>query len=332
MKVTLKDIAEDTGFSISTISRVLNGSNKISTDTREKVLSSAVKLGYDMTENGESKSKKQLNIALVATGFHQGEFYSCYFHGLNRSSAQNKAQLFLAAVGDHEEDLLQVLKNLSTEHFDGIVLFVSELLRTDYEKIESVLPKNFPVISNSLIENPVFPTVTFDSYSGGYMAAKHLHERGYRKAGIISGPAERSETRFRRNGFSDYIYQQHDMDLVWFCNGDFTIESGVSAFQKYQNEENKPDAVFASNDSMAKGFLHSAQRNDVKIPEEVALIGYDDLPQNSFTYPTISSIHTDYAQLGDETIKALLERVFNKDLKSNLLSFVPVSVSQREST
>lgn len=332
MKTTLKDIAEDTGFSISTISRVLNNSDKISTKTQEIVLSSAVKLGYKVDKNGDLKSKKHFNVALIATGFHEGEFYSSFFHGLNKSAARNNIRLFLKAILDHDKGIVKLIKSIAADYYDGIVLFVPELLRNDYEKIASALPAKYPVISNSLVEDPVFPTVTFDSYSGGYLAAKHFHEQGYKKIGIIPGPPERSESRFRKNGFTDYVSHEPEMDLIWSCQGDFTFESGVKAFKKFLAKTEKPDAVFATNDTMANGFLQTAVKYEYDVPGDVALIGYDDLPYTMYTHPTISSIHTDYEKLGNATIKALLEQIYRPEQSSNLLSFVPVSVSHKGSS
>lgn len=332
MKIGLKDIAEDTGFSISTISRVLNGSDKISEDTQKKVIISAEKLGYKMSKNCLGKGEKTFNIALVATGFHEGEFYSSLFHGLNKSARCNNVRLFLTAILDHEKELLQTLKVLASDYYDGIILFVPELKRPDYEKIESILPEKYPLISNSLIENPVFPTVTFDSYSGGYLAASHFYDRGYKKVGIILGPPGRSESRFRKNGFTDFLHQKNNMELVWTCKGDFMFNTGVKAFKEFRKETNKPEAIFASNDTMAYGFLQTAKKYGYTIPDDVAIIGYDDLPNNRYTRPTISSVHTDYEKLGGAAIKALIERIKKTDLDSSLISLMPVSVSHRETT
>lgn len=331
MKVKLKDIAEQTGYSISTISRVLNGSDKISSGTVEKVVSTANKLGYK-SKKRSSKSKKTIKLALVATGFHEGEFYSSYFHGLNKAAIKNNVRIYLAAILDHKKELPELLKNLTSGEYDGVILFIPELMRSDYEKIQSDLPAGFSVISNSLIENPVFPTITFDSYSGGYLAAEHFRKQKYKRAGIISGPPERSESRFRKNGFIDNLFQFNSIDFIWNCEGDFTFKSGETAFMKFHELENKPDAIFASNDSMAYGFLQAAKMHGYNIPGDVALIGYDDLPNNKFTRPQISSIKTDYDKLGDATIKSMLEQIRKKDMGSNLMSLVAVSVSQKETT
>lgn len=333
MKITLKDIADDTGYAISTISRVLRGSEKISLDTQEKVLSSAEKLGYKIPKNVDEKAKQQLNFALVASGFHEGEFYSSFFNGLNIACSNQNARLFLIAIRNYKKGLKKILRELTCEYFDGIILFVPEMQKSDYEKISSVIPSKFPVISNSLIEAPVFPTVTFDSYSGGYLAAKHLHDRGYKKVGMILGPESRSESRFRKNGFVDYISQQQEMEITWMCDGNFEFQAGVDAFLNFKKlKKNRPEALFASNDTMASGFLETAKKHNYKIPDDVALIGYDDLPHNLYCYPTLSSVHTDYEKLGNATVKALLDSISDKNQRANLLSFVSVSISHRESS
>lgn len=331
MKITLKDIANDTGFAISTISRVLSGSDKISIKTQKKVFSSAEKLGYKFTGNGTFNQKGRLNIALVASGFHEGEFYSSYFHGLNKASAQNNVHLFLNAVLDYKNNLPKFLTEIATNYYDGIILFIPELSRSDYEAIAKSLQDKYPIISNSLIENPIFPTVTFDSYSGGYLAAQKFQEQGYKKLGIILGPSERSESRFRKNGFVDYVNQKDDLQCIWTAKGDYTYDAGIAAFKKFHEDTVKPEAIFASNDTMAQAFLMTAKENGYSIPNDIAIIGYDDLPHNKYTHPRLSSIHTDYEKLGNTTIKALLERISKTDISSGLLSFVPVTVSDKES-
>lgn len=331
MKVTLKDIANDTGFAISTISRVLSGSDKISVRTQRKVISSAEKLGYKFAGSEKYKQNNRIRVALVASGFHEGEFYSSYFHGLNKASTQNNVHLFLNAILDYKNNLPKFLTELASNYYDGIVLFIPELVRSDYEAIAKTLQEKYPIISNSLIENPIFPTVTFDSYSGGYLAAQKFQEKGYKKLGIILGPPERSESRFRKNGFLDYVSQKDDLQCIWTAKGNFTYNSGISAFKKFHEEKVKPEAIFASNDTMAQAFLMMAKEYGYSIPGDIAIIGYDDLPHNQYTHPRLSSIHTDYENLGNTTIKALLERIAKTDISSGLLSFVPVTVSEKES-
>jgi DNA-binding LacI/PurR family transcriptional regulator len=333
MKVTLRDIANKTGYSISTVSRVMKGSHKISDQAKDEILTSAREMGYSTPRvRNAHLSKSLLNIALVATGFHEGEFYVCFFHGLNKAAAQTNVRLSLVGILEPKKELKTIVKEVASNHYDGMILFIPEFKRADYEDLVENVPGQFPIISNALIEDPVFTTITFESYSGGHLVAKHFEERGYKTVGIIEGPVERSEARFRSNGFQDFVRQSPDLKLTWKFPGDFTFDTGLEAFASFEKSKTKPEAIFACNDSMANGFMEAAKQKRYTFPDDIALIGYDDLPVCRHNQPTISSIHTNYEELGMATMKALRERLSNTDLKTNMVSFVPVSVCKRESS
>lgn len=333
MKVTLKDIADDTGYSVSTVSRVLNGSDKISAKTRDEILESAERYNYKTPKvRNAHSSNRLLNIALIATGFHEGEFYVSFFNGLNRAAKKNNIRLFLSGITDMESEVQDIIKEISVNYYDGAILYVPEFSRTDYENIGELLPSKFPIVSNALIENPVFSTITFDSYSGGHLAALHLEEKGHTKVGVIKGPSIRAESRFRYNGFADYVDQSENMQLSWIYNGDFTFESGHDAFEVLDNLSEKPTAIFACNDDMCNGFMEAGLEKNYRFPEDVAMIGYDDLPVCRHNRPTMSTIKTDYEQLGLATMKLMREKLSEPNAKSSMLSFVPVSIVERESS
>lgn len=333
MKVTLKDIANDTGYSISTVSRVLNGSNKISRKARRKIYQSAKRLNYPIyrTMNGD-KIVDSLKIFFIVTGFHIGEFYASLFEGMTKAAEKHNAQISFINLKKSFDEILDIIRELSNEKYEGMILFAPEFDTKHYQKILKVLPENYPVVSNGLIENPVVSTVTFDGYSGGYLAAEHFHKKGYEKCGIISGPFEKSDARYRSNGFRDYIFQTSRMDLTWEFHGDFTFKSGIKAFDSFNNTENKPKAIFASNDAMGHAFLEEALAKGYNVPEDLALMGHDDLPICQRHRPTISSIHTDYEKLGLVTMEKMKEVLSNPEQQQGVLSLVPVTVAPRESS
>ncbi len=333
MKVTLKDIADETGYSISTVSRVLNGSDKISKKARRQIYQSAKRLNYPIyrTLNGD-KIVDSLKVFFIVTGFHIGEFYSSLFEGMTKAAEKHNAQISFIGLKKPFDETLDTIRELSKEKYEGMILFAPEFDKQHYQKILDVLPDQFPVVSNGLIENPVISTVTFDGYSGGFLAAEHFHKKNYKQCGIISGPFEKSDARYRTNGFRDYIYQTHDMELTWEYPGDFTFESGIAAFKSFKKAENKPRAIFASNDSMGHAFLEEALANDYRVPEDLALIGHDDLPICRRHRPTISSIHTDYEKLGLVTMEKMKEVLSNPEQQQGVLSLVPVTVAPRESS
>ena len=333
MKVTLKDIAEETGYSISTVSRVLNGSDKISKQTRREVYKTAKRLKYPIyrTINGD-KIVNSLKIFFVVTGFHEGEFYASMFQGMSNAAEKHNAQLSLISMQKSFDEIVEAVKELSQEKYEGLVIFAPEFKRSHYEKLQQALPKNFPIISNALIENPLITTVTFDNYSGGFLVGEHLKKQGYKNCGIIKGPFKKAEARYRANGLRDYIAQASEMELSWDYQGDFTFESGVEAFNSFEQSPHKPRAIFASNDAMGHGFLEEALKKGYQVPEDLALVGYDDLPICSRHRPSISSVHTDYESLGNVTMEKMKEILANPNQQEGILSLVPVRIEHRESS
>lgn len=333
MKITLNDIAEDTGYSVSTVSRVLNGSNKISKKTRNEILKSAEKFDYQTPKvRNAHHSTQELNIALIASGFHEGEFYVSFFNGLNRAAKENNIRLYLSGIVDPDEEMNGVIEEVTRNYYDGAILYIPEFKRKDYLKLKQVIPSNFPIVSNALIENPVFSTITFDSYSGGHLAALHFEKKEHKQVGIIKGSVERPESRFRYNGFADYVNHHDSMELIWTYDGNFTFESGHDAFEDFHQLSKKPTAIFACNDDMCNGFMEAAISKNYNFPSDIAMIGYDDLPVCRHNRPTMSSVKTDYKELGEATMNLLRQKLSNLNQNNNMLSFVPVTVVDRESS
>lgn len=333
MKVTLKDIAEETGYSISTVSRVLNGSDKIGKQARREIYRTAKKLNYPIYRTLDGKEIiDTLKILFIVTGFHQGAFYSSLFYGMNRAAEKYNVQISFVFLNKPFNKILKTIRNIEDDKFEGLVLFAPEFNKNHYQRIKEELPDKFPIISNGLIENPVVSTVTFDGYSGGFLAGEHFNKKGYEKCGIIRGPLEKTEARYRFNGFRDYITQDKEMELVWNFDGDFTFESGVEAFKKFEKEDLKPRAIFASNDDMGHAFLEEALARGYQVPDELALVSFDDLPICRRHRPTISSVHTDYEKLGLVTVEKMKELLDNPDQQEGVLSLVPVHLNIRESS
>lgn len=212
------------------------------------------------------------------------------------------------------------------------MLFHPELKKEESREILNSLPKYFPLISVSSAVNPVIDTVTFDSYRGGYMVGNHFFENGYRNVGIITGPLEWTEPYLRRNGFADFTHFSPEQELVWEYRGDYSIESGKRAFDEFNALTTKPRAIFASNDNMSLGFAMRALHSGYKIPEDVALCGYDDLVICENFLPSLSSVHTDYKMLAENVLKKIEDHVYNRIPNEGLLQLLPISLKIRESS
>ncbi|MEX2602810.1 MAG: LacI family DNA-binding transcriptional regulator [Gracilimonas sp.] len=329
MKVTLKDIAQESGYSISTVSRVLNGSGNISKEVQMQIVKIAEKLDYPFVKSKiPIYSNGTLHIALVID-FRVGEFYSSFFYGFSEAAREADIQLSLIDVVDHEENLVNTINNLNEQIIDGICLFLPEMELVDYKNLLKEINTKVPIVSNSMTQTPVLPTITFDGLSGGHLAADYFIKKGYKSFGIVKGPYEKAEARFRYNGFKDNL-RHLGYDLIMEAEGNFMFQSGVDAFYSFHKLENKPEAIFVSNDHMLKGFMETAKHHGYKIPDDVALIGYDNTPMCEESYPKITTINTDFKALGIETFKVLKDIISKKHSRNGTLNLVPVTLVERE--
>ncbi len=333
-KVTLKDIAEDSGLSVSTVSRALARSGKISSENEKKVFESAQRLNYPLSViDTPWELRNSVNIALV-TFLYTGEFFSSLFHGFDVATRETNANIRLLSVGNTELSPVEVIAGLKKSNFDAAVIFLPDFTEKDYHELLKAVPDSFPLVSAAPIVSPVLDTVTFDHYRGGFIVASHLKEQGYKKVGVIQGPFSKSEAMLRKNGFVDFIAESDTLSLVWEFKGDYSLDAGIQAYENFKHAGNKPEAIFCSNDDVAIGFMHSAVRDGLVIPDDVAVAGFDDLPKCEYYTPTITSVHTPYDLLGEKVIQLIRDRLKeeNRNRHTGYTSLVPVSLNVREST
>ena len=327
MRTTLKQVADDTGLSIATVSRALRRNKRRYSKNEEKIYASARKLGYPFI--GELNNEEQLTIALV-TEVHQGEFYSSLFNGFYNSSKNSESDIVFVNLAKHSDDPVQHIINLSKK-YSGICLFLPNLEKIDYKRIRQGVGK-YPIISLTPMKNPTIDTVSFDSYSGGYMIAKHFEEQGYKNFGIVSGPGDAVDAVFRKNGFVDHISEKEDLKLVWEYKGDFSSESGRDAFNDYKNQNIPNMAIFGCNDHTCFGFMKRALEAGYKIPKDFIIAGYDNLSFCDNFTPELTSVATNFDILGKRAIRTIENMVNDSNEIIRQFSMVPVEIVIRSST
>ena len=327
MRTTLKQVADDTGLSIATVSRALRRNKRRYSKNEEKIYASARKLGYPFI--GKLNNEEQLTIALV-TEVHQGEFYSSLFNGFYNSSKNSESDIVFVNLAKHSDDPVQHIINLSKK-YSGICLFLPNLEKIDYKRIRQGVGK-YPIISLTPMKNPTIDTVSFDSYSGGYMIAKHFEEQGNKNFGIVSGPGDAVDAVFRKNGFVDHISEKEDLKLVWEYKGDFSSESGRDAFNDYKNQNIPNMAIFGCNDHTCFGFMKGALEAGYKIPKDFIIAGYDNLSFCDNFTPELTSVATNFDILGKRAIRTIENMVNDSNEIIRQFSMVPVEIVIRSST
>ena len=327
MRTTLKQVADDTGLSIATVSRALRRNRRRYSKNEEKIYASARKLGYPFI--GKLDGEEQLTIALVSE-VHQGEFYSSLFNGFYNSSKDSESDIVFVNLAKHSDDPVQHIINLSKK-YSGICLFLPNLEKIDYKRIRQGVGK-YPIISLTPMKNPTIDTVSFDSYSGGYMIAKHFEEQGYKNFGIVSGPSDAVDAVFRKNGFVDHINEKKDLNLVWEYKGDFSSDSGREAFLDYKHKNISDIAIFGCNDHTCFGFMKSALESGYQIPKDFIIAGFDNLSFCDTFTPELTSVATDFDILGKRAIRTIENMVNDSNEIIRQFSMVPVEIIIRAST
>ena len=327
MRVTLKHIADDTGLSIATVSRALSRQKRNHSNSEEQIYVSARKLGYPLLTN--SSENQQLSIALVMKLF-EGEFYASLMNGFYKASASTPSEIIFSYDAKQLDDTVNYIINLSKK-YSGICLFLPSMTSNDYLKIKEGVGQ-YPIISLLPSKNPKIDTVCFDSYRGGYMLAKHFEEQGYKKFGYISGPSKRADALFRKNGFLDHVHENDNLELAWSYEGDFRTSSGKVAFDDFKKKGIKDIAIFGGNDYSCFGFMKAALESGYKIPDDFIIAGYDNLSFCEIFTPELTSIATDFHELGKKSIRIIENMVADNSDSYGNISMIPVGIKIRNST
>jgi LacI family transcriptional regulator/LacI family purine nucleotide synthesis repressor len=327
---TIIDIARLSGVSKSTVSRVLSGGS-CKASTKQKILDAAQKLNYQPNRLARAMITKKTGIIGIIIYRKNKPFLSHPFYGEIIESIAKEAKMegySIIMMADDEINHMS-LNQLIQYRVDGLILigYISA------ELINLIKKKEIPyvLINNSTnVENAT--NVINDDYNGAYDAAIHLIQKGYINIAYLSGPIEHMSYKRRLDGFQAALHEnglridQHNLYI-----SDSTAEGGKDGAMKILQSKNMPDAVFASNDMMAIGALQVFNSAGLKIPNDIAVMGFDDIYMSQYTVPPLSTVHVDKIQIGSIAMKKLYA-MMNDDNYINECTVIPAKVVIRNST
>lgn len=312
---TLEQVAAHAGVGRGTVSRVINGSPRVSERTRAAVQAAVAELGYVPNTAARALAADRTDaIALVVPEPERRFFAEPYFsdivHGVGLVLAETEVQLLLTfAGGDRERRRLG--QYLGAQRVDGVLL-VS--VHADDPLADLVDQLGVPaVISGRRSEDEVLSSVDSDNFGGGRVAVEHLLERGRDTIAMITGPLDVYGARRRHDGCRaalDAAGRGVDPDLVE--EGDFTEEGGRRAMAALLARRPDLDAVFAGSDVMAAGARLVLREAGRRIPEDVALVGYDDSVIARHMEPALTSVRQPIVEMGREMTRLLLDEIANR--------------------
>ncbi len=314
-KITIKDVAQVCNVSTQTVSRVINKRPDVSPETREAVEKAIAQMGYQPSALARSLvQQRSYTLGVIIAGLK----YVGVSQTLNGITEQceefNYALLIEELPRFDTPNIVPVIESLISHHVEGII-FAAPELNENVKIVQSQLPTSCPpIIFLKCLPNPNYTTINVDNYGGARRAVEYLLSLGRRQIGLITGPLEWLEARQRRQGWEDAlkgagesVSEQH------WAQGNWSAASGESAFAELIRKYPQLDAVFVSNDQMALGLLHYAHRNGLRVPEDLAVAGFDDLTEAAYFTPALTTITHPLRELGSLAVKTLLAQIEGTD-------------------
>ena len=327
VNVTIKDVAREAGFSVATVSRVLNNSGPVRVETRRRIEEVADRLNY--TPNVAARSlitRKTLTIGVLLPDLY-GEFFSEVIRGIDRAARTGGYHLLVSGSHNDRQEIQAAVQAMHGR-VDGLIVMSPGL---EPRAMVAGLPRRLPfVLLNCDLGENGFDAVNVDNYGGAKEMVRHLLGLGHTRVAIISGARDNSDARERLRGYRDAIAEAGiEMSVELQVEGDFTESSGHRAAGRLLELDPLPTAVFASNDSMAIGALSAFREAGVDVPEEMAVAGFDDIPIARYVSPPLSSVHVPIRGLGVRAVERLLESM--ADGRERTVEILPTRLVVRES-
>lgn len=296
---TIRDVARRAQVSVATVSRVLNGFANVSEETRKRVDEAVQALGYVPHAAARSLSLAQTHaIGVVLPDLH-GEFFSEIVRGMDRVASGRGYVLLLSNLHGGAEQATVALKAMRGR-VDGLVVMAPHL---DGDALSSSIPAGLPcVLVNTRDPAGQFPTIHLDNRAGARAVLDHFASLGRKRLVHIAGPEQNIDSQERAEAFLEAAAQR-GIDCVTM-KGDFAEESGRAAIAALIDSGRKFDAVFAANDNMAIGAIEGLRAAGIKVPEDVAVAGFDDIPLARHLGMTTVQVHI--AELGERALGRLL--------------------------
>ena len=308
MSVKLEDIAKETGFSISTVSRVLSNSNyPVAEQIREKVVRAAETMGYEPNIAARSlRTDRTKTIGIIVDDL-LSPFTPPIVRGI-QDYLNETGFLSLIVNSDWDPNQEQAaIKTLLSRPVDGII-FVEYSHQTTSDALER---SNKPrVFVHRLFGSPIKNSVVPDDHYGASLATEHLIGLGHDRIGYINGPENWHTCRARLRGYQDTLANHNlPFDESLIQPGDWEMDSGYAAAQNFLKQEEPPTAIFAANDSMALGAIYAIQDAGLRIPEDIAVVGYDNRNFTTTVRPRITTVSMPVIEMGGVAAELLLKQI-----------------------
>jgi LacI family transcriptional regulator len=312
-KVNLTAIAREAGVSVPTVSRVLNGRSDVSPQTRERVETILREYGYR-----RRATRNRIPAGLIDLVFNDldSPWAVEIIRGVEEVAHSTGIGTVVSAIHDRADSMRQWLQNLRVRATDGVIFVTSDVtppLHAELRRLNIPLaiidPAGVPVID--------VPTIGATNWAGGLSATEHLLSLGHRRIGFIAGPKRLLCSRARLDGYGAGLAAAGvaiDPELIQ--QGDFYHESGCAAADVLLRLHRPPTAIFAASDQMAFGAYEAVRRRGLRVPDDISVVGFDDLPESRWTSPPLTTVRQPLTEMGLLAARTVLRMARGENIET----------------
>ncbi|MFF7952399.1 LacI family DNA-binding transcriptional regulator [Streptomyces griseorubiginosus] len=308
-RVTITEIARQAGVSVPTVSRVVNGRSDVSPRTRARVEELLQQYGYR-----RRPAAPGTRAALLDLVFHDldSPWAVEIIRGVEEVAQAEGVGTVVSAIHGRSGAARDWMRNLRARASDGVILVTSALDTVLHDELRAL---GVPLVVVDPTGSPALeaPTIGAANWSGGLAATEHLLSLGHRRIGLIAGPPRLLCSRARFDGYRAALEGAGlPLDESLVVPGDFHPESGFAGCEKLLDLPEPPTAIFAASDQMALGAIEALRRRGLRVPEDMSLVGFDDLPEVRWSAPPLTTIRQPLSEMGKLAVRTILKLTRNE--------------------
>lgn len=325
--VTLELIAREAGVSPSTVSRILNGTAKVSADKRKVVEETIARFNFQPNLMARSLALGQTCTIGVLTQFIESPFYGEALRGIEDAlSATAYSPLFVSGHWNLKQEEAR-MRLLLARRVDGVIILTGRLSDPQLLSYAQRLPI---VVTGRRLSAPKLVSFDFDDFQGARDATRHLIDLGHTRIAFISGPHDHPDAIERLGGYRQ-AYSDAGLTLIpeLLVVADFLEAGGMLAIHQLLESRENFTAIFAANDQMAYGARLALYRRNIRVPDEISLVGYDDLPNSTYSMPPLTTVRQPVYDMGKLAAQAMLKLIAGEAAE---IAAPPLELVVREST
>ena len=335
---TIKEVATAAGVSTQTVSRVINKRPDVSPETRKRVQTVIEELKYRPSALARSLIQQRSYTLGVVTAGLRFIGPSRTLSGITKAAEEKGYSLLLKELPEFDTtDVTPIFQALHDRHVDGIIWAVAEVGDNRNWINHRFLETSIPMVYLAMEPRQDIPVVSIDNYLGAQIAVRHLIQQGYKHIGHVAGPLDWWEAQQRMKGWESVLADANiKPEPAHWAEGNWSSASGAQAIEKLFRQYTNMDAVFVGNDQMALGVMQRAAQKGWRVPEDLGVVGFDDIPESAFFSPPLTTIQQDQYLIGKVAVEQIIQIIESnveglEPERSNSFTLAPTLVVRQSS-